>query len=55
MDEREQLKEFLKMLDFKKVGKDKVRIVENEFTIKELPEVVRKYLKYYFTFMDLIN
>lgn len=51
----QELIEFVKRLDFEKVGKNKVRIVENEFDVDELPIAIKEYLKTYFEYLDSIN
>lgn len=55
MSEREKdLMEFLKMLDFKKLGNGEIELVSNRFELQELPDTIKEYLVYYFTFLDLL-
>ena len=51
----EDLKEFLNMLDFKKVSDDEICIIENYFKIKDLPASIQVYLEKYFNYTDSIQ
>lgn len=52
---KKDLEEFVKMLDFKKVGKDQIEIVSNRFTFAELPDSIQNYIIYYFKYLELIK
>lgn len=53
--ELQDLKEFLRCLDFEQVNDDEVRIVPNYFYIKDLPATVQEHLKKYFDYLDSIS
>ena len=51
----DDLKEFLMMVDFERVGEDQVRIVPNYFFIKDLPASIQEHLRVYFAYLDSIQ
>ena len=53
--ELQDLKEFLRNLDFQQVNENEIRIVPNYFLIKDLPATVQVYLKSYFDYLDSIQ
>ena len=53
--ERQDLYEFLQMLDFRRIGDKEIEIVENQFTIAELPASIQNYLQGYFDYLDSIR
>lgn len=58
-DERDQelqdLREFLKCLDFEQIDEEQIRIVPNYFYITDLPATVQLYLEKYFAYLDTID
>ena len=58
-DERDQelqdLREFLKCLDFEQIDEEQIRIVPNYFYITDHPATVQLYLEKYFAYLDTID
>lgn len=58
-DDRDQelqdLREFLKSLDFEEVNDEEIRVIPNYFYIKDLPATVQLYLEKYFGYIDTIK
>lgn len=57
MDEQElnDLREFLRMVDFERLPNGKIAIVENQFDLSELPATVQNHLDFYFKYLQSIE
>lgn len=53
--ELEDLKEFLNMLDFKKIDDKEVEVVSNRFNINELPASIQNFLEIYFNYLETVE
>ena len=53
--EAKELLDFFLQLDFKRVDKNTVQIVENRFYLDELPEFVKYHIELYLEALEIIN